>query len=234
MLYNLPAMPTTVEQLLKYKFFSNLPPMDLTRLAENSVVKEYKTDDALTRAGEIWPYLFLIADGKVNAIKDSIEGRSLVVAELEKGDIFWGLAFFLDNTQNPVTLQFTCPSTAFLWQKERILPLMLERGRLTWDLSQLMVVRMLHASQVIEELAFTPVAGRLARLLLDFPGKGESGPISRSLTLEEMAARIGSTREVVCRFLQRFADAGMIRITRTEFEITDGGKLTNVALKVKS
>jgi CRP/FNR family transcriptional regulator len=227
-------MKTTLALLRQFPFFASLPATDLTRLADFAVVKDYTTDDSLTRAGEIWPYLFLIADGKVNAIKDSIEGRSLVVAELEKGDIFWGLAFFLDNTQNPVTLQFTCPSTAFLWHKEKILPLMLERGKLTWELSQLMVVRMLQASQVIEELAFTPVAGRLARLLLDYPGKGESGPISRSLTLEEMAARIGSTREVVCRFLQRFADAGMIRITRTEFEITDGGKLTNVALKVKS
>jgi CRP-like cAMP-binding protein len=48
-----------------------------------------------------------------------------------------------------------------------------------------------------------------------------------------MAARIGSTREMVCRLLQRFADQDLIKITRTEFEITDAERLTEMTLKVR-
>jgi DNA-binding transcriptional regulator LsrR (DeoR family) len=48
-----------------------------------------------------------------------------------------------------------------------------------------------------------------------------------------MAARIGSTREVVCRFLQRFADQNLIKITRTEFEINDRGRLLEIIHKGK-
>jgi CRP-like cAMP-binding protein len=92
---------------------------------------------------------------------------------------------------------------------------------------------MLRASEIVEELAFQPVAGRLAKLLIDFPGQTSSGPVARSLTLDDMAARVGSTREMVCRLLQRFADKDLIRITRTEFEITDRSHLLDMVQKVK-
>ena len=49
-----------------------------------------------------------------------------------------------------------------------------------------------------------------------------------------MAARIGSTREMVCRLLQRFADEELIKITRTEFEITDRDRLMDMVQKERS
>ena len=44
-----------------------------------------------------------------------------------------------------------------------------------------------------------------------------------------MAARIGTTREMVCRLLYRFSDEGLIRVTRTEFALTDKNGLTRLA-----
>ena len=96
-----------------------------------------------------------------------------------------------------------------------------------------MILRMLRASEILEELAFQPVAGRLAKLLIDFPGQSSVGPIARSLTLDDMAARVGSTREMVCRLLQRFADEEMIKITRTEFEIINRDPLMEIMQKVR-
>ncbi|OQY26419.1 MAG: hypothetical protein B6I38_11335, partial [Anaerolineaceae bacterium 4572_5.1] len=77
--------------------------------------------------------------------------------------------------------------------------------------------------------AFHPVAGRLARLLLNYyqPIEGQTAP--RDLTLDEMAANVGTTRELVCKVLYRFADAEMIQIKRTEFIFTDRKKLEELA-----
>jgi hypothetical protein len=36
-----------------------------------------------------------------------------------------------------------------------------------------------------------------------------------------MAARVGSTREMVCRALYSFSDKNLIEVTRTEFVLTD-------------
>jgi len=50
--------------------------------------------------------------------------------------------------------------------------------------------------------------------------------ISRHLTLDEMAARIGSTREMVCRALYSFSDKKLIEVTRAEFVLTNRGALS--------
>jgi transcription initiation factor IIE alpha subunit len=55
--------------------------------------------------------------------------------------------------------------------------------------------------------------------------------MARSLTLDEMAARIGTSREIICRTLYRFADKGFIDVTRTEFQLTDRDGLSQVAEK---
>jgi CRP/FNR family transcriptional regulator len=91
-----------------------------------------------------------------------------------------------------------------------------------------MVERMERASSIVEGLAFQPVAGRLARLLLEHYG-GVDGPTARDLSLEEMAAHVGSTREMVCRMLYRFSDDRLIDITRTEFTLIDHNGLGQLA-----
>jgi CRP-like cAMP-binding protein len=102
-----------------------------------------------------------------------------------------------------------------------------------WELCRLMVQRMQRASAVVDELAFQPVAGRLARLLVTFSGGREKESIPRSITLDDIAARIGTTREVACRFLHRFADEGLIDITRSEFLVHDQRRLEELARQVK-
>ena len=88
------------------------------------------------------------------------------------------------------------------------------------------------ASDIVEELAFQPVIGRLAGLLLDVFGDAEDEFMTRELTLEDMAARIGTTREMVCRHLYRFAENGAIEIRRTELKIKNRSFLSEKAGKV--
>ena len=183
--------------------------------------------------GEIWPYLFLVAEGELDAIKVSSEGRNLLVTTFGKGELFWGPAFFQDHAQLVATLEAQGPARIYLWSRERIEPIFLAHGKLGWELCRLMIQRMQRASAIVDELAFQPVAGRLAHLLLDhFASAGEQA-IERSLTLDEMAARVGTTREMVCRVLYRFADKKLINVTRTEFILTDRDGLSRLGVTVK-
>ena len=83
----------------------------------------------------------------------------------------------------------------------------------------------------LNEFAFQPTTGRLAKVLLDHYGDAVGDYVARDMTLDEMAARIGSTREMVCRHLYHFADQGAILINRTEFKITDQDLLKVLAGK---
>jgi CRP-like cAMP-binding protein len=114
-----------------------------------------------------------------------------------------------------------------LWSRDHFLPYLLGNGHMSWELSRQMVTRMQTASEMVEVLAFQPVAGRLANLLLDRYGDAVEDYVARDLTLDEMVVRIGSTRETVCRVLYRLAKEGSIHVKRTEFMITDREKLGN-------
>lgn len=206
---------------------------ELDTLMESALLRQYHKGQYLTHAGEVWPFIFFLIKGSVSAVKESLEGRSFVATSFQPGEVFWGVSLFHPELPMPVALKVELPTSVLLWSRKQILPAILENGNMAWELSRLMVARMLRASEIVEELAFQPVAGRLAKLLIEFPGQMTSGPIARSLTLDDMAARIGSTREMVCRLLQRFADQDLIKITRTDFEITDRDRLMEILQKVR-
>ncbi|MGD2057662.1 MAG: Crp/Fnr family transcriptional regulator, partial [Anaerolineales bacterium] len=145
------------------------------------------------------------------------------------GDVFWGLSFFEPQIKMPISLRAKGDLNVAYWSREDLVPILLENGKALWSLSSLLVRRMLLASMIVEDLAFQPVAGRIAKLLLSQYGKAGSTRIERDLTLDDMAARVGTTREMVCRVLYKFADQDVIDITRTEFSIVDKGQLSKIA-----
>jgi CRP/FNR family cyclic AMP-dependent transcriptional regulator len=217
------------ELLAQNLLFAALSAADRTELARRAVRREYRKGRLFALYGEMWPHLFLVETGTINAIKESSEGRSLIVTTLGPGEIFWGPTFFHDEVPMLVTLEAYEASTIHLWPRESLLPILLENSQVLWELSRLMVKRMQQASEIVEGLAFQPVAGRLARLLLGHFEEAADSYVARDLTLDEMAARIGTTREMVCRLLYRFSDEGLIRVTRTEFALTDKNGLTRLA-----
>lgn len=227
------SMKTLKAILQAHPIFASLGAEDLDLLVKQAVLRELPKGEALALQGEIWPYLFLVAGGELDAIKVSSEGRNLLVTTFGKGELFWGPAFFQDNAQLVATLEAQSPARVYLWSRERIEPIFLTHGKMGWELCRLMIQRMQRASAVVDELAFQPVAGRVAHLLLEhFASAGEQA-IERSLTLDEMAARVGTTREMVCRALYRFADKKLINVTRTEFILTDRDGLSRLGMMEK-
>jgi len=219
--------------LNKNPLFEKLSQPERIHILDASIEKTYPKDDWITHYGSGWPYLFLVERGQVTALKESPGGRSLVVITLEARDVFWGAGFFKEGVGMPVALIASQETRLRLWSREKLLPFIISNGQFAWDLAQLMVERMMLASRILEELAFQPVAGRLAHLLLE-QFKDQSGDtMTRDLTLDDMAARIGSTREMVCRHLYNFADQGAIKINRTEFKVTDKNLLESLAGKGK-
>lgn len=225
-----------LEQLLRQNpIFSVLSATEQDEVMAQSVQKSYEKGENIAHYGDVWPYLFVVESGAIQGLKESREGRSLIVIALGSGDLFWGAAFFEENAPLPVMLQAQQKSRIWLWRRDGLLPILWGNGRFSWELSCLMVRRMQQASQIVEELAFQPVRGRLARLLLGhFGDEAMDEFVARDLTLDEMAARVGTKREMVCRLLYQFAEEGAIEISRTEFMISNRALLEKQADSAKS
>jgi CRP-like cAMP-binding protein len=213
--------------------FASLDPQEIRALEKNADVRHFQNGEWVVQYGDIWPYFFYVKSGEITAVKESYEGRSLVLTSLHMDDVFWGLAFFIQDASMPASLRAVGETEILLWSREDLLPLFQKNGFLSWELSCLMIQRVQLASEIVEKLAFQPVAKRLAHFLVEIAGDASGKSITRNFTLDEMAARVGTTREVVCRFLHRFSDQGLIEITRTEFSVIDHKGLKELAKQSK-
>ncbi|HPL30336.1 MAG TPA: Crp/Fnr family transcriptional regulator, partial [Anaerolineae bacterium] len=207
------------ELLTRNPVFARFGAAGRAQLAQRALRREYAKDEAMAQHGQVWPYLLLVAAGSIAGCKESREGRSLIVMTLEPGDTFWGLAFFREEAPMPVRLEARAPSTLYLWSRDLLEPLLLQNAPALWELCRLQAGRMEWASGMLEGLAFLPVAGRLARLLLSRFERAGSDRLPRDLTLDEMAAWAGTTREMACRTLYRLADQGLIGLSRNELTL---------------
>ncbi|MDH3639740.1 MAG: helix-turn-helix domain-containing protein [Gammaproteobacteria bacterium] len=74
----------------------------------------------------------------------------------------------------------------------------------------------------MDEVAFGPVGRRLAQLL------ESKAPVAHT-THQELAAELGSSREVVSRYLKRYEDQGWIKLRPGEIEVLDPVALRQLA-----
>lgn len=211
--------------------FSRLSKETIDHLIRISVKKDMPKGTYLVNQGDLWPYLFLVTRGQIVAEKDSVDGRTFIATTFKPGEIFWGITFFIENAPMPASLKMLEDSSIHLWSKRDLKPVIEASGVFSWEINKMVVSRIQFASELLESMTFHPIAVRLARLLVGIADGEEKASIERNLTLDEMAARIGSTREMVCRLLYKFSDEGLIKITRTEFSVMDPDNLLKRAQK---
>jgi len=222
-------MEDLLQALSQNPVFAQLDEAQRADVLKSGLSRSYDAGGVIVFAEDIWPYILVVMKGRVDGVMESREGRRLIMVSFKPGDVFWGLAFFHDNARMPVTLEAYEPSHLYVWSRDRLLPILLQNGKALWELSRLMVSRMQQASMIVEGLAFQSVAGRLARLMLDQFAGADTPTVTRNLKLDEIAALVGSTREMVCRALYDLSNKNLIQITRTEFVLTDQEGLEEIA-----
>lgn len=219
------CLPELLQNQLVFRKLSNREREDFSRIA---LAKQYDVGEFIALQGRKWPYVMLIDTGLIRVHKISREGREFGALRLPAGQVFWSPCL-VDDGPLPASLQVVKDCEVFLWHKDQILPTIQRKPEALWELCTMLIQRMRQASEMVEDLAFQPVANRLAGLLIkEYQREGEE-QVNRNLTLDEMAAMIGTTPVMVCKILSRFADQEIIRVSRTEFEFINWGKMEQIA-----
>jgi CRP/FNR family transcriptional regulator len=135
----------------------------------------------------------------------------------------------LDGGPNPATA--TALTLTTLWRIERadLQRLAAEHPALAWALMADLAGRARYLVGVVEDLAMRSVRGRLARLLLEQAEASRTEVVPMMMTQEEMAARLGTVREMVGRTLRSLAAAGILEFDRHRIVILDAEKLAEEA-----
>lgn len=221
-------MKDVVKLLIRFPVFSKLRSQEQADLARLAIRRCYEKGEYVANSGDSWPYVIIIDYGEINALKRSPEGRSLGTLRLQAGEEFWSPSFF-NEVPLPASLEVWKPSAIYLFHRDHVLPVLRNNSEAMWELCLGLSQRLHQKSGLIEELAFSSIAGRLARLLLDRFDARDDSYVGRDLSLDEMGAIIGTTPVMVCKQISRFAENGLINVRRTEFQLTDPDGLEKIA-----
>ena len=216
----MPELMTLLENAEVMEKFTNDQRQQLASLAVRHFLKR---DEALYWQGDLWPNVLLIVSGKLRSVIHSLDGRSYVVSTWEKGDEFWAHSLF-DGEPMPSTLEAVQESVIYQWDGEGILRILFENSEATRALLRRQIKLIRKRRETISDLAFQPVTNRLAKLLLEQVPVSETSA-QRDLTLDQIASRVASSPEVVCRTLYQLQRDGMLQVTRASITLHDRAAL---------
>lgn len=221
----------TLQALRRVSLFSALPERALLRLAETAIRRTYAPGEIIILEGEPSRYVYFVAEGQARAVRTALDGREQVLAWLEPGNAFNTVPPFLPRKVNHATVQAVTPLVLYAISISDFLRLVGECPELARVLLEEFARRLDHLTSLVEDLSLRTVRGRLARFLLEHAEGERESTVTRRWTQEEIAAQIGTAREVVARTLRAFANAGLLQIERHRIILLDRAGLEAEAQK---
>lgn len=198
------------------EYFDELSDEILKDVAEYMHLREYQRGDVLFWEGDPCEGLHIIEHGSAKIFKLSQQGRQYIVRILQEGDTFSEVPAF-DKGTNPVNVEALETCRVWVINNQKLHELILMHP----VFAQKVLVnfgKMLRGMvRVISEMAFYQVTHRLARLINEMPQE-KSAP---HWTQEQLAARLGTVREVVARSIKELERSGAIKVEDRRIQIVD-------------
>ena len=224
------AMPTeqeaaTLAILKSVSIFSSLSEQEFAFLTSHLGQRKYASGELIFSEGDVCTGLYVVKSGNVRIFKSSAGGREHVLSIDGPGSSIAELPVF-DGGNYPASAQSVSDSTLLFFSRQSFQTLCMQHPDVALKVLAVVGGRLRRLVGIIEELSFTTVRHRLIALLVRL-GKTEgvrnNGPDAISLTLpsnnSELAAQIGTVRELVSRNLSRLQAEGLIQVDNRALEI---------------
>ncbi|HET9910550.1 MAG TPA: Crp/Fnr family transcriptional regulator [Anaerolineales bacterium] len=202
--------------LRKNIYFDDLPDEILMEVAEHMQLRQVERGEILFWEGDPCAGLHIIDDGSVKLYRISPQGRQYIVRVLQEGDTCNEVPAF-DGGTNPVNVEALEKSMVWVIEGETLRALVKSHPDFALKVMSNFGKNLRGLVRMVSEMAFYQVTNRLARLISELPEE-EPRP---HLTQEQLAAQLGTVREVIGRSLKELERSGAIRIEDRRIYVAD-------------
>ena len=218
-----------VAALKRTRLFAQLDDRPLRMLADRAVERTFQKDEVLFIAGEDATGMYVIVEGSVRAFRVSLEGREQVIHLERAGATIAELPVF-DEGPYPSTAAAEEPTSTLFIDKRDVRSLCLQHPEIALAAIKVLAGRLRRCAELVEALSLREVGQRLARFLVNEARRSgtrtENGfVLTLTQTNQQIAARIGSVREVVSRGFTRLQHEGLINVEGRDVIIPDEAAL---------
>lgn len=211
--------PTYKEILGATPLFTTLTDGQLKALSECATSRQCNSGELLFSEGEPCQGFFVIASGRIRIFKVSPGGREQVLAIEGPGNSVAELPVF-DGGTYPASAAAIEPTELLFISVKEFHALCLEHPEVALKVLRVVGKRLRRLVAIIEELSFTTVRTRLISWILrQADTHGPTFPLAANQ--QELAAQIGTVRELVSRNLSRLQAQGMIRLAGRDLTVAD-------------
>lgn len=217
-------MESRVENL---SLFNGFTQAELALIKNCLIEKKFQKGEVLFVEGNECQKIFFVRSGRVKLYRTASSGREQILETLESGD---------SCACNPGNEQWSCvataealtPCTVWYLSRKDYARLVQSNHRLAHTLNILFAEKLKRFSCLIEDVSLSDVRKRLARFLLDMVQAKGTHVLEVPFTREEIAQRLGTSRETVARYLHDMKRDGFIDIKAHQIIILNKTRLNEL------
>jgi CRP/FNR family transcriptional regulator, cyclic AMP receptor protein len=211
------------ELLRQVPVFADLSDPDIEALSRLCTRRRYPKDTVVFFENEEGDFFFMIVEGRIKVTILGDDGREIILSVLGPGDFFGEMAL-LDNEPRSATAIAAEETELLCLHRNDLQTVLTDNKAILTSFIKVLTSRLRKANHQISTLALLDVYGRVARVIMEMAKEEgrrlKDGRIAfRRATHQEIANRIGTTRETVTRMLKEIERQGLIEIDGKEIVV---------------
>ena len=197
---------------------AHLSAEELRALSAQGIVKSFPKNTIIVSEGDETDSFYIIVEGRVKVFVSDEEGREIVLATQGPGDYFGEMV--LDGGPRSASVMTLAPSRFAVIPKSRFRDFLHTHPAFSTHLIEKLIRRTRTLTENVKSLALMDVYGRVARLLLELAVQEDGRLIvEEKLTQQDIANRVGASREMISRIFKDLAAGGYISIDKKRISI---------------
>ena len=176
--------------------------------------RSFPPKHTLIHAGDDPQSLYLILEGSVSILLEDEDGREIVLAYLNPGEIFGEMCLFPEQQVRTAIVRTRTPTLVAEIGYQAFRKLAHEHPDIMFEIAEQLSERLRDTSRRVGDLAFLDVAGRIAHTLINLCQQPDAKPHPRGtvvrISRQEMARIAGCSREMAGRVLKQMEEDGII------------------------
>lgn len=190
----------------------------LQALSAQGVVKTFPKNTVIVSEGDETDAFYIILSGRVKVFVSDEDGREAVLGTQSAGDYFGEMV--LDGGARSASVSTLEPSRFAVIPRSRFRDFLKAHPELSIELIEKLIRRTRALTENVKSLALMDVYGRVARLLLELAVKQDGRlVVPERLTQQDIASRVGASREMIARIMKDLAEGGYISIEKKRITV---------------
>ncbi len=204
-------MASLTETLKKTTLFCGMDQSDIEMIAAQTVTRQFPKNTVIVSQGDETDSFYVIVQGKVDVFLQNDKGKEIIINTLGLCESFGELAP-LGRIPRQASIITTEDSTFGIISRQVFMDTLLVKPSIGMRIIDLLIRRIQDLTEEVSSLALEDVYNRVVRVLYKHAQEVGDKLVTEKLTQQDIASRVGATREMVHRILKELKKGGYISI----------------------